>query len=1162
MSADFPADYLAGLPEAQQAELTRVNKAGLADLREYLKSGEVIAFLGAGASAPLYPLWADLIGQLVDAAESALSGPQMATCRVLAQRNPEEVVEILRRSLGLPAYRELLREVFRTRRDPVTGRSWTPVQELVCRCDFRGVVTTNYDPGIVNARMRVRPDAEATGFTTWQDELGLDGWRTGKVFGEAELPVLFAHGQHNQPDSIVLATTEYRRAYEGKLSRVLARLVDGGHLAWIGFSFADQRIAAILREVAHWSGTHVDPGAAPEHVAIMAWDPADQASDPGILAQQAEIGYGTRLVLYPAPGGGHSALAVLLSALADARFPAAPELPTRPVAPVSLGGGTAAVPAVGMAAAGIVAGMVPVTWAQGAETLEHFTGRTEELARLGRWAVDPEVALAGVTAWGGAGKTALVIRWVQQGGAVLRPGVRGVFGWSFYADPSAEHWAAGLLDWAEQELGIRLAGRQPGAVRPAAAVLGLLRAVPLLLILDGLEVVQEGPAGDGFGRLLDGTLREVLAGACQQHDGLVVLTSRFPFADLEAFDGGAARMLEVPPFTPAEGSALLAAAGGGWLADDARRELVTAVDGHALAVGVLAALLADRPPASDLAALRGELAEAAVTSMRVRRVLEFYAGRLAEPDRYLLAAISLFAKPVPAQAVLAVAAHEAFGGRLAGWTPAMAQAAVQGRLGGLAACHLDGTLSAHPLVRGTFRPLVMDAAPAAADTALTGIPDGLVTTRADALRVVEAIELLADAGQWQAADSMYRARSGSGVDVWQALPAARLGQRAAAAFAGTPARRDACAASLSSGRRSFYVNDVGLYAMNAGDLATAREHLSISAQHSRDASDMSGLSVNLANLVWCLGQGGQISTAREAATEALRAAESGDDWRQICNSHTDLGWLEGLSGDTAQAEDHFATADQIAVASDPDGDHLYSMAGSHWAEWLARTARPGPARALTDRNIDICRSHGWNDGVAQCDQLLGRLALDAGDTAAAGQHLTAAAGCFRDGDHLTELAETLTDVADHAMAVGDLDAAERHAAEAITIAAPRGMVPAHSAALAARARICASRAATAASPDHLTRGRDAADAALRLATRHQLPWHELDALRAHAALDHAENTGHGWAARADALHARLVPPGLDPDPLTTIEKRAAAEKMQTKAAAPPDGVASEDGNER
>ena len=110
------------------------------------------------------------------------------------------------------------------------------------------------------------------------------------------------------------------------------------------------------------------------------------------------------------------------------------------------------------------------------------------------------------------------------------------------------------------------------------------------------------------------------------------------------------------------------------------------------------------------------------------------------------------------------------------------------------------------------------------------------------------------------------------------------------------------------------------------------------------------------------------------------------------------------------------------------------------------------------------------------------------------------------------------------------------------------MVPAHSAALAARARIRASQAATTGDTDLLYQGRDAADAALRLAVRHHLAWHELDALRAHALLDEAEHTDHGWAAKADALHARLVPPDLDPDPLATVERLVAAEKAAEKAA--------------
>jgi tetratricopeptide (TPR) repeat protein len=1180
MTEDLGGGYLSGLPRDQRDELTRVNAPGLTALHEYLASGEAVAFLGAGVSAPLYPLWDGLIGELADAAADRLTAKEAATCRALAHDSPEAVVEIIRRGLGPAKFREVLRGVLRVRTDPESGRSWTPVQELVCRCPFKAVVTTNYDPGIVDARMRVRPTASATGFMTWEDELGLDRWRTGDVFGEAELPVLFAHGQHNRPDSIVLATTEYRRAYAGKLPQVLARLMDG-HMVWIGFSFADQRVAAILREIANTTGTRIDPGGAPRHVALMAWDPVGARNDPEILTHRAEIEYGAEVVLYPAPGGDHSALALLLETMTDARFPAVQDLPLRDGSPEAAPHLTADLRGREVAGEGVVRGKsdsagrrdaphpddlpgdsdtdrehgvpgedaapgglgldasgIPVSWMLAPDRVTHFTGRAEELARLDRWADDPQVSLIGVTAWGGAGKTSLVTHWIDAGGAARRPGILGVFGWSFYADPSADHWAEALVKWAEQNFGFRV---NPGG-RQAVAVLAVLHMVPLLLVLDGLEVAQEGPAGDGFGRLLDGTLREVLAGACQlPHDGLVVLTSRFPFADLETFDGDSARMLDVPPFTPAEGAQLLAASGGHWLPDSERRSLVAEVDGHALAVSVLAGLLTNRLPVADLAALRTELDTAARTDARVGKVLAFYGGKLSEPDRYLLAGVSLFTRPVEAEAVLTVAAHKAFGGWLAGWTPAMVEAAVRDRLGGLASWHPDSTISAHPLVRDTFRPLALQAAGTAADAALAGLPVGEVRTRADALRVVETIELLLEAGHWKPADDLYTKRSGAS-DVWRHLPAARLGQRAATAFVADPARHADCTTYLGPGRLGFYLNDSGLFAMRAGDLATAGEYLPAAIRHYRDAGTTMNLSISLLNQAECLGRLGRARPAREAATEALACAQAVNERQYIRASHAYLGWLAGLANDTAAAEQHFSAADQIEVTDSQISAHLYSRRGTWWADWLARTGRHGAARVLTDRNAKICREHGWNEHVAQCDRVLGCLDLAAGDIVGASAHLAAAADGFRGGDELTELADTLPDQANCALATGDADTADQHATEAIAIAAPRGLVLAHCAALAARARIRAAQATTAGAPGLLFQGRDAADAAQRVATRHHLPWQELDALRAHAALDQSEGTDQGWAAKAEALYARLVPPGLDPDPLATVEKRVKAHK--------------------
>ncbi len=317
MEADAPVGYLASLAPEQREILRRVNKRGLADLRRYLAEGMAVAFLGAGASVPLYRTWAGTIAELIDYVSGLLSSEAAATCRAMAAVRPDAVVEIIRRSLGPADYRELLRKTFGPRRDPVTGKAWTPVHELVARCNFAGVVTTNYDPGIANARVAVRgPSAMATDFASWTDEDVMDRWRTRDIFFDAELPVLYAHGHYNQPDAIVLATTEYRRAYRGKLTRVLGQLVDSGHLFWIGFSFADERITAILREIGESSGPAFDPGPVPRHVAVMPWDPTPDAiaglADPHVLHALTQIQYGARPVLYPALGSDHSALARLL----------------------------------------------------------------------------------------------------------------------------------------------------------------------------------------------------------------------------------------------------------------------------------------------------------------------------------------------------------------------------------------------------------------------------------------------------------------------------------------------------------------------------------------------------------------------------------------------------------------------------------------------------------------------------------------------------------------------------------------------------------------------------------------------------------------------------------------------------------------------------------
>jgi hypothetical protein len=1121
-----PDGYLRALPTDQAEALRAVNGPGLAALRSYLARGEAVAFLGAGVSAPLYPLWTDLIGQLVDAAvERGLGTDAAATCRALAGTRPDSVVEVLRRHLGAAQFQAALRHAFRVRRDPDTGRTWTPVHELVCRCAFRAVVTTNYDPGIVDARMRVRPMASGTGFTSWTDELALDRWRTGDVFGDDELPVLFAHGHHNQPDAMVLATSEYRRAYGGKLGHVLGRIIDADRVVWIGFGFGDPRIAAVLREVAERSGTRIDPGRAARHVAIMPWDP-DGGEDPQTLRVLAEIEFGADLVLYPALRHDRGALHTLLGSVTDGRYPPVPAL-DRPVRPVSK------------------PERIPIRWVHGAEEARSFTGRSEELAKLDRWAADPTVRLIGVTAWGGAGKTALVTHWLQQtGGAAKRAGARGVFAWSFYSDPSVEHWAAALAEWAATALGVRLIGRG----NAAAVVAAITRSAPVVLVLDGLEVNQEGPASDAYGRLISGALREVLSALCRvEHRSLVVLTSRFPFADVQGFDGTTARMLDVPPFTPAEGAALLDAVSPGAVGEADRLQLVAEVDGHALAVTTIAALLADHPEATTRDLLE-RLAEPDAAPSKISRVLTFYAQRLTEPDRYLVAAVSLFARPVTPDQILTVARHEVFAGRLDGWDARLVQAAVRGRLAGLLTWHPDGCITAHPLIRQAFRPLGLGAAELATDVTLTDTPTGPVATREHALRIVEAIELLIDADQWKAADDLYRTRTANS-DVWRNLPAARLGQRAATAFVATPNHRHICAVQLSRRRLSYYVTVAGMYATETGDLDTAHDNLRDGVRYDREADDRENLSVTLLHLTECLGRRGQARAATTAATQSLTYAD--DRRADIADAHVCLAWSADLAGDTATAERHYNAADHVRHHDDPDGDHLHSGDGIWWSEFLARTGRAGPARRLAVRSHEIHRERGWTAGFARCQVLLARINLDdlaSPDLRAAGKGLKTALRTFRDGDYLVDLADALTVAARHARRALDLAEADDHITEALGIAAPRGLTLVQAAVLTERAHLAADHHA-AGDLTHLPTGRDAGDAALRLTTgADPLPWLELDALRALARLDEIEGLDHGHRRQAEFLHRRLVPDGLDPDPLATIEKELAAKRANERDA--------------
>lgn len=101
----------------------------------------------------------------------------------------------------------------------------------------------------------------------------------------------------------------------------------------------------------------------------------------------------------------------------------------------------------------------------------------------------------------------------------------------------------------------------------------------------------------------------------------------------------------------------------------------------------------------------------------------------------------------------------------------------------------------------------------------------------------------------------------------------------------------------------------------------------------------------------------------------------------------------------------------------------------------------------------------------------------------------------------------------------DLPATKHFAGEAITIAAPAAWFLSKLLGWLHELEVVLPKLLRAGDRDLLYLGRDATDAVLRFATRHQLRWHELNTIRVHA-LHQAENSDHGWTGKARILNDR------------------------------------------
>src|SRR5205807_476208 len=257
--------------------------------------------------------------------------------------------------------------------------------------------------------------------------------------------------------------------------------------------------------------------------------------------------------------------------------------PLEPMVPPSIDVTGDATPALAAPASG-----PRVEWSEALD-VPTFYDREQELATLSRWVVEEGCRMVSVLGMGGMGKSALVVRAMQQQLATH-------FAVVIFRSLRDAPECSALLDDCLQVLSPEPLGVVPQSLeRRLSLLLEKLRSRRVLLVLDNLEVLLE--AGDVLGRLRPGfeayghLLRQVAQTA---HQSCLLLTSREKPAGLRALEGSRTLVRSLPlSGLDAEACAQLLAEHEVSGSQEERARLGAVYAGNPLVLGIVAETIAD-----------------------------------------------------------------------------------------------------------------------------------------------------------------------------------------------------------------------------------------------------------------------------------------------------------------------------------------------------------------------------------------------------------------------------------------------------------------------------------------------------------------------------------------------------------------------------------------
>lgn len=621
-------------------------------------------------------------------------------------------------------------------------------------------------------------------------------------------------------------------------------------------------------------------------------------------------------------------------------------------------------------------------------TAADFLGREDELRVMDdAWGGTAMVNVLSIIAWGGAGKTALLGRWVQsrfidQGwkNAEGRPDPLFYFDWTFYdqgtrPDDATHAGAASVGSFFETALTF-FGDPDPNLPGKGERLARLVQAHRTLLVLDGLEPLQYPFNHPQAGRITDPDLRVLLTTLAAQNPGLCVVTSRQVLTDLSGLERSTARKHDLDEL-PEEVAIRLLRQMQIKGSDADLQQAVTDYFGHALSLTLLGRFLF-QARGGDIRkrdTIKFEKASKNRDSQtrNAWHVLEAYEQWLASPDgraedRQALRLTGLFDRPASPDCLAALLRAPAIAGLTDTLVP-LDNDDWNALLRRLHDAHLiqlrfpasdpastapqleprEVPVDVHPLIREYFAKQLRDQQRAAYESAHSRLFDHLCQKTEHRPATLDGLQPLYQAvvhgclagRQQEAREKVYRDRilRGTGSDGnYSTFKLGAIGADlgAVAAFFEVPWSQ--LSSNLSEPAQAWLLNEAAFSLRALGRLTDALEPMRVGMEMRIKAENWQNAAISASNLSELEVTLGRLGEAESDARRAIDFADRSRDanWRMAsCTTAADA--LHQF-GDRDEARQLFEEAEKIQIENQPKFNLLYSLRGYQYCDLILAPA--------------------------------------------------------------------------------------------------------------------------------------------------------------------------------------------------------------------------------